>query len=188
MGKKHYPIYKIVAADSRFPRDGRFIEAVGTYNPNIDPMQVTLKETRVKYWLNVGAQPTDTVKNLLQNEGLILKLYLEKKGASAEEIESELQKFLSQRESKIATAREKKLRRKLAKKTKTETPEAKAPEVTEAKAPEVTEAKAPETTEAKAPEVAEVKAPEVTEVKAEETTEAKAPEVAEVNYKKKKEM
>ena len=126
MGKKHYPIYKIVAADSRFPRDGRFIEAVGTYNPNIDPMQVTLKETRVKYWLNVGAQPTDTVKNLLQNEGLILKLYLEKKGASAEEIESELQKFLSQRESKIATAREKKLRRKLAKKTKTETPDRKS--------------------------------------------------------------
>ncbi|MCB0727396.1 MAG: 30S ribosomal protein S16 [Ignavibacteriae bacterium] len=176
MGKRHYPIYKIVAADSRFPRDGRFIEAVGTYNPNIDPMQVTLKETRVKYWLNVGAQPTDTVKNLLQSEGLILKLYLEKKGASPEEIESELQKFLGQRESKIAIAREKKKRRKLAKKTKAETPETKAPEVAEAKAPETTEAKAPETTEAKAPETTEAKAPETTEAKAPEVTEEKAPE------------
>ena len=118
MGKRHYPVYKIVAADSRFPRDGRFIEAVGTYNPNLDPMEVILKEERVKYWLNVGAQPTETVRNLLKSEGLILKLHLEKKGATAEAVESQVQRFLSQKESKITRAREKKARRKLTKKSK----------------------------------------------------------------------
>ncbi|MBK8380889.1 MAG: 30S ribosomal protein S16 [Ignavibacteria bacterium] len=79
MGKRHYPVYKIVAADSRYPRDGRFIEALGTYNPNIDPMEVTIKEPRVMYWLKVGAQPTETVRNLLKNEGVMMKFQLEKR-------------------------------------------------------------------------------------------------------------
>lgn len=120
IGKRHYPVYKIVAADSRFPRDGRFIEAVGTYNPNLDPMQVTLVEGRVKYWLGVGAQPTDTVRSLLKSEGLILKMYLEKKGAEAGSIDTEVQKFLSGKESKNIRAKEKKARRKISKKTKTD--------------------------------------------------------------------
>lgn len=120
MGKRHYPIYKIVAADSRSPRDGRFIESVGTYNPNLDPMEVTLKEVRVKYWLNVGAKPTDTVRNLLKSEGLMLKVRLEKKGASSDVIESEVQKFLSLKETKSARAKEKKSRRKSARKNKKE--------------------------------------------------------------------
>lgn len=112
MGKRHYPMYKIVAADSRFPRDGRFIESVGTYNPNIDPMEVKLNEVRVKYWLKVGAQPTDTVRSLLKSEGLMLQVRLEKKGVEAETIVSEVQKFLSEKESKIARTRDKKERRK----------------------------------------------------------------------------
>jgi len=120
MGKTHYPVYKIVAADSRFPRDGRFIEAVGTYNPNIDPMEVKLEESRVMYWLKVGAQPTDTVRNLLKSEGLMLKFHLEKKGNSADVVEEEIQKFLSGKESKILRAKEKKVRRKLSKKAKAE--------------------------------------------------------------------
>ncbi len=128
MGKRHYPMYKIVAADSRFPRDGRFIEAVGTYNPNLDPMQVTLDQNRIKYWLNVGAQPTDTVRSILKSEGLMLQLRLEKKGTGAETIESEVQKFLSQKDSKLIKAREKKARRKTIKKAakveKKETPDA----------------------------------------------------------------
>lgn len=133
MGKRHYPIYKIVAADSRFPRDGRFIEAVGTYNPNLDPMEVKLKEERVKYWLSVGAQPTDTVRTLLKSEGLILKLHLEKKGTAADVVDSQVQKFLSQKESKITRAKEKKARRKLTKKSKKDTKESGEvkPEVTE---------------------------------------------------------
>lgn len=118
MGKRHYPIYKIVAADSRSPRDGRFIESVGTYNPNLDPMEVTIKEVRVKYWLNVGAQPTDTVRNLLAGEGLMLRLRLEKKGTASDIIESEVQKFLSLKDSKLARAKEKESRRKLSKKAK----------------------------------------------------------------------
>lgn len=123
MGKRHYPIYKIVAADSRSPRDGRFIEAVGTYNPNIDPMEIKLKETRVRYWLKVGAKPTDTVRSLFKSEGLILKLNLEKRGAAPEKINEEIEKFLSGKESKLIRAKEKKTRRKLNKKKKAETKE-----------------------------------------------------------------
>ncbi|MEP7147053.1 MAG: 30S ribosomal protein S16 [bacterium] len=130
IGKRHYPIYKIVAADSRFPRDGRFIEAVGTYNPNLDPMQVTLVEGRVKYWLGVGAQPTDTVRSLLKSEGLILKMYLEKKGAEAGSIDDEVQKFLSGKESKNVRAKEKKARRKISKKEKKDTKESGTPGAT----------------------------------------------------------
>lgn len=118
IGKKHYPIYKIVAADSRSPRDGRFIEALGTYNPNNDPLEISLIEPRVMYWLKVGAQPTDTVRNLLKQEGLMLKYSLMKKGADSEKIESELQKFLSEKESKLTRARESKIRRRAAKKLK----------------------------------------------------------------------
>lgn len=118
IGKKHFPIYKIVAADSRFPRDGRFIEALGTYNPNRDPIEISLKEPRVMHWLKVGAKPTDTVRSLLKGEGIMLKFHLVKKGNPSEQIETELQKFLSEKEAKQLRAREKKLRRKAAKKSK----------------------------------------------------------------------
>ncbi len=68
-GAKKKPFYRIVAADSEFPRDGRFLEIVGTYNPLIDPAEVSLKQERVKYWIDQGAIPTTTVKNLLKKEG-----------------------------------------------------------------------------------------------------------------------
>lgn len=118
IGKKHYPVYKIVAADSRFPRDGRFIEALGTYNPNIDPMEVTIKEPRILYWLKVGAKPTDTVRNLLKYEGVMLRFHLEKKGNPSDIVESEIQKFLTEKDAKIVRAREKKSRRKASQKLK----------------------------------------------------------------------
>lgn len=124
IGKRHYPVYKIVAADSRSPRDGRFIESVGTYNPNIDPMEVKLNEGRVRYWLKVGALPTDTVRSLLRSEGLMLRLHLEKKGATREIIESEIEKFRSEKESKLMRAKEKRNRRKQNRKSKKETKEA----------------------------------------------------------------
>ncbi|MBS1550837.1 MAG: 30S ribosomal protein S16 [Bacteroidetes bacterium] len=129
MGKRHYPVYKIVAADSRYPRDGRFIEALGTYNPNIDPMEVTLKEPRVLYWLKVGAQPTETVRNLLKNEGVMMKFQLEKKGDSAENIESKVHKFLSDKVAKIGRAKDKKLRRKERKKESKNAPKESAESV-----------------------------------------------------------
>jgi small subunit ribosomal protein S16 len=71
MGAKKRPSYRIVAADSRSPRDGRFIEAVGFYDPLTEPATVTLNEERVKHWLSVGAQPSDTVRDLLRRQGLV---------------------------------------------------------------------------------------------------------------------
>lgn len=73
-GTKKKPFYRIVAADSEFPRDGRFLEIIGTYNPLIDPAEVSLKQERVKYWIDQGAIPTTTVKNLLKKEGFFAKL------------------------------------------------------------------------------------------------------------------
>jgi len=73
-GAKKKPFYRIVAADSESPRDGRFLEIVGTYNPLIDPAEVSLKQERVKYWIDQGAIPTTTVKNLLKKEGFFAKL------------------------------------------------------------------------------------------------------------------
>jgi small subunit ribosomal protein S16 len=67
-GAKKRPFYRIVVADSESPRDGRYLEAVGTYNPLQDPAEVTLKKERVQYWLEQGAIPSDTVRSLLKKE------------------------------------------------------------------------------------------------------------------------
>ena len=69
-GAKKRPFYRIVVADSECRRDGRFIEIVGTYNPLPSPAEITLKNDRMKYWLNQGALPTNTVKNILKKEGV----------------------------------------------------------------------------------------------------------------------
>jgi small subunit ribosomal protein S16 len=69
-GAKKRPYYRIVVADSESPRDGRYLEAVGSYNPLQDPAEVTLKADRVKYWIDQGALPSDTVKSILKKEGL----------------------------------------------------------------------------------------------------------------------
>ena len=70
MGAKKAPFYRIVVADSRYPRDGRFIEEIGYYNPVSEPVQLTIDADRAKHWLSVGAQPTDTVKDLLKKSGV----------------------------------------------------------------------------------------------------------------------
>ncbi len=80
MGAKKAPFYRIVAADSRAPRDGRFIELLGTYDPTKNPAQVTLKEENILKWLNTGAQPSDTVRNLLSKEGIMKKFAESKSG------------------------------------------------------------------------------------------------------------
>ena len=72
-GSKKSPFYRIVATDSRNPRDGRFIEVVGTYDPLTNPATVKLDEEKVMKWLSLGAKPTDTVKSLLSKEGLLAK-------------------------------------------------------------------------------------------------------------------
>jgi small subunit ribosomal protein S16 len=78
-GRKKLPIYKIVAADERARRDGRFIEALGQYRPKNETGKVQLNEDRIMYWLNVGAQPTDTMRSILSKEGILLKWHLQKK-------------------------------------------------------------------------------------------------------------
>ena len=83
-GRKGYAFYRIVIADARAPRDGRFTEKIGTYNPNTNPATVDLNFDRALYWLEVGAQPTDTVRNILSREGVYLMKHLKggvKKGA-----------------------------------------------------------------------------------------------------------
>ena len=83
-GHKDYAFYPIVVADSRAPRDGRFIERIGSYNPNTNPATISLNFERALYWINVGAIPTDTVRNILSREGVMLMKHLQmgvKKGA-----------------------------------------------------------------------------------------------------------
>ena len=70
VGSKKNPIYRVVIADSRSPRDGKFIEIVGRYNPQTDPSTIELKEDKVREWLAKGAQPTDSVRKLLKVQGL----------------------------------------------------------------------------------------------------------------------
>ena len=70
MGAKQKPFYRIIVADSRSPRDGRFIETVGTYDPVKADNNISVKEDRVAYWLDNGAQPTDTVKSILSKSGV----------------------------------------------------------------------------------------------------------------------
>ena len=75
MGAKKRPFYRIVAADSRSPRDGRFIEVVGTYNPIMEPAEVKVNEEIALKWLNNGAIPTDTVRDLLSKQGIMKKFH-----------------------------------------------------------------------------------------------------------------
>ncbi|MDF7668183.1 30S ribosomal protein S16 [Lactobacillus sp. ESL0679] len=75
MGAKRKPFYRIVVADSRMPRDGRFIEEVGFYNPVAEPKQLKLDEDKIFEWLKKGAQPSDTVRSLLSGAGLMKKLH-----------------------------------------------------------------------------------------------------------------
>ena len=80
MGAKKAPFYRSVATDSRSPRDGRFIEQLGTYDPTKNPAAVTINEEAVMKWLNVGAQPSDTVRSLLSKAGIMAKFAEAKNG------------------------------------------------------------------------------------------------------------
>lgn len=78
MGSKKAPFYRVVVADSRAPRDGRFIEEIGTYNPLTQPAKVEIKEEKALDWMLKGAKPSDTVRNLFSKAGLMEKLHNEK--------------------------------------------------------------------------------------------------------------
>ena len=116
MGKKRQPIYKLVAADSRSPRDGKFIEAIGLYNPKTDPATIDIQESRALYWLGVGAQPTLTVKNLLSSQGIILKKELIKKGVKEEEVVAKVEEFKQMKATNLAAKMKKKADSKKSKK------------------------------------------------------------------------
>ncbi len=135
IGRKKLPLYKIVAADSRAARNGRFIEAVGNYDPGTNPPKIDVKEARVFYWLKTGAQPTFTVKNLLSRKGIMLKHHLMKKGADEQKINEEFTKWSALQEGKMQRAGEKRLRRKTNKKKKKEEAEKPAAPASQPAAP-----------------------------------------------------
>ncbi|HEL9357379.1 TPA: 30S ribosomal protein S16 [Listeria monocytogenes] len=80
IGSKKKPFYRIVVADSRFPRDGRSIETIGTYNPLLDPVEVKIDEEATLKWMHNGAKPSDTVRNLFSREGIMEKFHNQKLG------------------------------------------------------------------------------------------------------------
>tara|TARA_Y100001954_G_scaffold227116_1_gene269818 strand:- start:2 stop:604 length:603 start_codon:yes stop_codon:yes gene_type:complete len=104
-GKKGRPFYHIVIADGRAPRDGKFIERIGTYNPITKPAEIVLDFDKAVTWLNNGAQPTDTVRAILSYKGVLYKNHLlkgVKKGALTEEqAEAKFQTWLKEKEAKI---------------------------------------------------------------------------------------
>ena len=80
MGAKKAPFYRVVVADSRSPRDGRFIEEIGYYNPLTEPAQIKINEERALKWLADGAQPSDTVRSLFRKQGILKKVHESKYG------------------------------------------------------------------------------------------------------------
>jgi len=104
-GRKARPIYHIVVADSRAPRDGKYIEKLGLYNPNTNPATIDLEFDKALDWLQKGAQPTDTCRSLLSKKGVMMKKHLiegAKKGAfSLEEAEKRFDAWLKDKESKL---------------------------------------------------------------------------------------
>ena len=169
-GRKGYAVYRIVIADVRAPRDGRFTEKIGTYNPNTNPATVDLNFDRALYWVETGAQPTDTVRNILKGEGVYLMKHLKggvKKGAFDEETaqkkfdawkEAKEKGFDSVRDAEAkakkdaAAARLKEEKKQNEKKAAAEAAAAPAEEPAEAPAEETAEAPATEATEAPAAE------------------------------------
>ncbi|MBX3043001.1 MAG: 30S ribosomal protein S16 [Candidatus Kapabacteria bacterium] len=99
-GRIHHPVYDIIAVDSRSRRDGAFLDKVGFYDPNTNPNTIRIDNEKALHWLNVGAQPTDTVGLLLSYEGVLLRRHLTFKGKTQEEIEAEVEKH-----KKVVTAR-----------------------------------------------------------------------------------
>jgi len=109
-GRKGYAYYHIVIADSRAPRDGKFIERIGSYNPNTNPATIDLKFERALYWLTTGAQPTDTTRNILSAEGVLMKKHLlegVQKGAfDAEEAEKRFEAWKLSKDTKVSKTKE----------------------------------------------------------------------------------
>ena len=184
-GHKDYAFYPIVIADSRAPRDGRFIERIGSYNPNTNPATISLNFERALYWLNEGAIPTDTVRNILSREGVMLMKHLQggvKKGAfSQEEAQKRFDAWKAEKAAKLEAVKnkereDKKARVKQAHEEEVKKNEAKAEAVAKKKA-EIAAAKAAAEAEAaKAAQEAAEAAKAAEEAPAEEAPAAEAAE------------
>ena len=165
-GRKSYAFYAIVIADSKAPRDGRFIEKIGTYNPNTNPATVDLNFERALHWVMTGAQPTDTTRNILSREGVYMKKHLMggiAKGAFGEaEAEAKFEAWKKDKQNGLAALK--------AKEDEAKKAEAKARLEAEKK---INENKAKALAEKKAAEEA---AKAAAEAPAEEATEAPAEE------------
>ena len=179
-GHKDYAFYPIVIADSRAPRDGRFIERIGSYNPNTNPATISLNFERALYWINVGAIPTDTVRNILSREGVMLMKHLQggvKKGAFDQaEAERRFNAWKAEKDAKLEAIRNKereakKANAKKALEEETKKKESKAEAVAKKKA-EIAAAKA-------AAEAEAAKAAQEAEAAAKAAAEAEAAPAAE---------
>lgn len=161
-GRKGYAFYSIVIADVRAPRDGKFTEKIGTYNPNTNPATVDLNFDRALYWVEVGAQPTDTARNILKREGVYMMKHLRggvKKGAFSEaDAQTKFDAWKADKQKGLDALRESVAKEKKAAYEKGLADEKK---VNEAIAKKVAEKKA-EAEAAKAAEVAEAAATEET--------------------------
>lgn len=105
-GKKGQPIYHIVVADGRAPRDGKFIEKLGTYNPMANPAEIILNVDKAVTWMRNGAQPSDTVRSILSRKGAMLKHHLlrgvDKGALTVEQAEAKFQAWVAEKETKVA--------------------------------------------------------------------------------------
>ena len=117
-GRRNQPAYKVVAADSRSPRDRRFIEIVGTYNPRVNPAEIKLNEEKAFKWLRRGALPTDTVRSILRKSGLWYKWYLKKKGLEESVVAQKISEWQASQEAKLARDAARKERRKASRKAR----------------------------------------------------------------------
>ncbi len=108
-GRKNHPFYQIIVADSRAPRDGKYIERIGSYNPNTNPATITLDFERALHWLQTGAEPTDTVRNILSREGVLMKKHLlggVTKGAfTAEDADRKFEEWLGNKEKTVESVK-----------------------------------------------------------------------------------
>ena len=191
-GRKARPIYSIVVADSRAPRDGRFIEKLGSYNPNTNPATIDLNFDSTLTWVMKGAQPTDTARTILSHKGVMMKKHLlegVRKGALTEEqADAKFEAWTSDKENKISVKTESLVSAESAAKAarhaaESEVNKARAAAIAAANAPVVVEAPVEEEEATEAPVAEEVTeapvAEEVTEAPvAEEVTEAPVAEEA----------
>lgn len=102
IGLRHQPSYRIVVADKESPRDGRFLEIIGSYNPRTDPFTIQLKEDRVYHWMGVGAQPSESIMQLFKAVGLVDRFERFKKGEAQEVLLAEAGKVYEQHTGKKA--------------------------------------------------------------------------------------